>query len=435
MIESVDESVERVTAKLKQLNLEDNTMVIFYADNGAHPSFTSLAPLRGTKGMLYQGGIRVPLVIKWPGHVQAGSTCDETVVGSDLYPTFLEITGATVPQGYILDGESMIPLLKQTGSLRREAIYFHSPIYLRKAYSEINYRFRTIPSSAMIKGPWKMIEFFESGDIELYNLEDDIGEKNELAEFLPDTVAMLYTMLANWRKETKAPMTPRKNPDFVRLFRYRNLPGTGKVFDAGASDSISVPVSGDCMSNEIDSVILRIYHNASLFTERIQKTRFSNGKSPFSFNPKLAASTKPYKFKVYFIRKVITEIDTITKNVIVKNDNTPIYNSPVPVSRTPRIKLSFPSNRDKLAIELSNGAGTDVVLELWDIKGRLLYARKRNKVTELIETVDKEWPGSLPYTIIVKPGGEILYKKLGTVDPTEVRRVIVEHLGRYWEHL
>lgn len=387
MIESVDESVERVIAKLKQLNLEDNTIAIFYSDNGGHPAYTSMKPLKGTKGMLYEGGIRVPFICKWPGHVEAGSTCDVTIAGTDLYPTFLEISGAQVPQGYVLDGESIIPLLTQSGSLNREAIYFHSPIYLRKAYSQINYRFRETPSSAMIKGPWKMIEFFETGDIELYNIRDDISESKELAEFLPDTVAMLYDMLESWRKSTNAPMTPEKNPQFVRLFDYKNLPKKGQVFDAGNSDSMTVTVSGDCMSNEIDSVILRIFHNATLYRERIQKTSFSGGKAPFSFKPKLAASKKPYKFKVYFIRKVITEIDTIVKNVVVKNQSTIIDYSNKQIKKIPQIKITRNTADKSITITLQEGHCSEARLEVWNTKGRLLYSAQRSNVTTLHEII------------------------------------------------
>ncbi len=406
MIESVDESVARVLARIKQLNLENNTAVIFYSDNGAHPSFTSLAPLRGTKGMLYEGGIRVPFIFKWPGTVAPGTTCDVSIAGTDLYPTFLEMSGAQVPNGYTLDGESIMPLLTQSGSLKREALFWHSPIYLRKAYSEINYRFRETPSSAMIKGPWKLIEYFETGNMELFNLREDISEAKDLAEFLPDTVAALHSLLKQWRQETKAPMTPNKNPQFSRLFNYKSLPKNGTILNAGTNDSIVTSISGDCMKKEIDSVILKIYHNASLYKKQIQKTKFSNGKSPFTFRPKLAASKNPYKLKVYFIRKVIEEVDTIIPRVIVKNDNTPIESILGGVASQPYVSVIQSIGSKSICLQYNYEKKETVEIRIWDGRGRLYFSQRLPQIRDIQKIISFREQSCGIYFVNVS-GGEL----------------------------
>ena len=173
MIESVDESVARVLAKLDELKLSDNTVVIFFSDNGGHAGATSNHPLRGAKGMLYEGGIREPLAIRWPGVTTAGSICNEPVIGIDLYPTLLEITGTTPPPNYELDGESLVSLLKNPGSsLDRDAIFWHFPCYLQGSGDPHGGPFRTTPAGAIRMGDWKLIEWFETGRLELYNLKE-----------------------------------------------------------------------------------------------------------------------------------------------------------------------------------------------------------------------------------------------------------------------
>lgn len=213
MIESVDESVGRVLDKLDELGLTEDTAVFFFSDNGGFGNATAMDPLRGSKGMLYEGGIRVPAIIRWPGKVAGGRACDVPIIGLDFYPTILEMAGVKPPVGYVLDGESLVPLLQGTGSLRREAIFWHYPVYL-EPYNPNQWPWRTTPAGAIRKGNWKLIEFFEDDRIELYNLQDDIGEKNDLAAVMPEKARELHRTLLDWRAALNAPVPRSLNPEF-----------------------------------------------------------------------------------------------------------------------------------------------------------------------------------------------------------------------------
>ena len=214
MIESMNDSIGAVQATLNRLNLDDNTIVIFFSDNGGHGAVTSNTPLRGSKGMLYEGGIREPLVIKWPGITQAGSTCREPVIGVDFYPTLMEAAGVKRRKGLPLDGVSLMPVLKDAkASLGRPALHWHFPAYLQ-GYTARHGAFRTTPAAAIRMGDWKLIEYFENGVLELYNLKNDIGEKSNLAKKNPAKVKELHATMLQWRKETKAPVPTEKNPDY-----------------------------------------------------------------------------------------------------------------------------------------------------------------------------------------------------------------------------
>jgi len=213
MIDSMDQSVGAVCDKLDELGLSDNTVVFFFSDNGGYANATSIAPLRGSKGMLYEGGIRVPMIACWPGKIKPASVCDVPVIGTDFYPTFLEISGAAKPAGWILDGESLMPLLKGAGTLKRNAIFWHFPAYL-EPYKDNQWPWRTTPAGAVRLGDWKLIEFFEDGKIELYNLKDDIGEKSDLAAAKPAKAKELHRILLQWRKSVGAPVPTEKNPKY-----------------------------------------------------------------------------------------------------------------------------------------------------------------------------------------------------------------------------
>jgi len=223
MIESMDDSIGAVQATLKRLKLEENTVVIFFSDNGGHGGVTSNAPLRGSKGMLYEGGIREPLVVKWPGVTKPGAVCNEPVIGVDLYPTFLEMAGARRPKNYQLDGLSIAQLLRDsTASLDRKALHWHFPCYLQ-GYTTRHGPFRTTPAAAIRMGDWKLIEFFENGKLELYNLKNDLSEKNNLAQKMPAKTKELHAAMLKWRKSVKAPVPTEKNPlyDPKAVFRPR----------------------------------------------------------------------------------------------------------------------------------------------------------------------------------------------------------------------
>ncbi len=211
MIESTDQGVGRIMDKLDELKLADDTVVVFFSDNGGYGGVTSMAPLRGAKGMLYEGGIREPMIVRWPGKVKAGGRCDTAVIGVDFYPTFLQIAGAPKPAGQVLDGESLVALMTRGEPLKRKAIFWHFPAYLQ-AYGAG--KWRTTPAGAVQKGDFKLIEFFEDGRLELYNLKDDIGEKNDLAEKMPEKTTELHGLLKAWRKDVNAPVPTKLNPDY-----------------------------------------------------------------------------------------------------------------------------------------------------------------------------------------------------------------------------
>ena len=216
MIASVDESVGRVMKTLDELGLAENTVVIFSSDNGGvggyerdgvqGGSVTDNAPLRSGKGSLYEGGTRDPFVVRWPGVTKPGSTCDVPTIHVDVFPTFLEIAGAAKPK-QVLDGESMVKLFRDPGAtLQREAIFQHFPGYLGAGGGT----WRTTPVGLIEVGDWKLMEFFEDGRLELYNLHDDIGESKNLAKEMPDKTKELHGKMVAWREAIHAPM-PTKN--------------------------------------------------------------------------------------------------------------------------------------------------------------------------------------------------------------------------------
>ena len=215
MIESTDQGVGRILDKLDELGLAEDTIVFFFSDNGGVRTITSNQPLRGGKGMLYEGGIREPMAVCWPGVVEPGSTCDTPVIGIDLFPTILEMIDVPVPEDKLLDGKSIVPLLKRKGDLDREAIFWHFPAYLQgKAEGARDSHFRTRPAGAVRAGDWKLIEYFEDGDLELYNLADDISEKNNLVDTMPEKAAELRQLMLDWRQEVNAPVPTELNPEY-----------------------------------------------------------------------------------------------------------------------------------------------------------------------------------------------------------------------------
>ncbi|NDG72068.1 MAG: DUF4976 domain-containing protein [Proteobacteria bacterium] len=203
LIESVDDSVGRLLAKLDELKLSENTIVIFTSDNGGLASITTNLSLRGGKGTAYEGGVRVPLIIKWPGVTKPGSVCHEPVIGVDFYPTLLAMAGVPVPPG-VLDGENIEPLLRQSGSMKRDAIYWHYPHY---------HTCGATPYGAIREGDFRLVEFYEDNHVELYNLKDDIGETKDLAATLPEKTAALRQKLHDWRQSVDAQM-PTPNPNY-----------------------------------------------------------------------------------------------------------------------------------------------------------------------------------------------------------------------------
>ena len=235
MIASVDDSVGRVMQTLDELKLADNTVLIFTSDNGGVGGYnrpdgllrepgleakgkkpkgadadgggiTDNAPLRSGKGSLYEGGTREPFIVRWPGVTTPGSSCNEPTIHVDIFPTFLEISGAPAPR-QVLDGESLVKLFRDNSAkLQRDAIFQHFPGYLGSGPG----LWRTTPVSLIQAGDWKLMEYLEDGHLELYNLSDDIGETKNLASEMPDKTKELHNRLVAWRTEVNAPM-PTKN--------------------------------------------------------------------------------------------------------------------------------------------------------------------------------------------------------------------------------
>jgi arylsulfatase A len=206
LVESVDDSVGRILRKLDELKLAENTIIFFTSDNGGLVlnNVTRNLPLRAGKGSAYEGGVRVPLFVKWPGVTQPGSVCDAPVITPDYYPTMLDLAGLKPAKQQIVDGESIVPLLRQAGALSRSSICWHYPHYHPGGAT---------PHGAIRDGDLKLIEFFEDNHVELYNLREDISEKNNLATELPDQAKRLREKLAAWRQEVAAQM-PTVNPDY-----------------------------------------------------------------------------------------------------------------------------------------------------------------------------------------------------------------------------
>jgi arylsulfatase A-like enzyme len=215
MVETMDRNVGRLLKHLDELGLGENTFLIFTSDNGGVYRWTKQWPLRAGKGSYYEGGIREPLIVRWPGKIEAGTKTDTPVTNLDFYPTILEVSGIKKPADKKLDGKSLLPILNQSGQIPKRPLFWHFPIYLEGGNQETrDPKFRTRPGSVIRYGDWKLHEYFESGDLELYNLKKDIGETNNLVQEYPEKAEQLYKMLKNWRKEVDAPVPTKLNPDY-----------------------------------------------------------------------------------------------------------------------------------------------------------------------------------------------------------------------------
>ena len=218
MIHSLDQGVGRVMTELNGLKIADNTIVVFMSDNGGNmydrvqgvPP-TNNAPLRGGKGTIYEGGVREPCIVVWPGVVKPGSRSAELVSSIDFYPTLLEMAGIRPKTGQVIDGLSMVGVLKGTGRLDREAIFCHFPHYTPKAGGRF-------PATSVCRGDWKLIRCYGEGPnrthgYELYNLKDDIGEHDNLAARHPEAVQALDALIARHLKDTGG-IVPIPNPRY-----------------------------------------------------------------------------------------------------------------------------------------------------------------------------------------------------------------------------
>jgi arylsulfatase A-like enzyme len=198
MIEAMDAAVGRVMTTVDELKLANRTLVIFTSDNGGYNGVSDNRPLCASKGHLYEGGIRVPLIVRWPGVVRPNTTCQTPVISTDLYPTLLEAAGRKPKSGKILDGESIMPLIKQTDQLKRKAIFFHYPNYAWHRSNRLG--------GALREGDYKLIKRYDDNSVELYNLADDISEKRDLSEEMPQKASELKRKLEAWLIESGANM-------------------------------------------------------------------------------------------------------------------------------------------------------------------------------------------------------------------------------------
>lgn len=218
MIESVDRGVGRIVAKLDDMGLRERTAIVFTSDNGGYGPATSMSPLKGYKGTYYEGGIREPMFVNWPGVTKPGTTSGVPVINVDLYPTFCAMTGAKRPLNQPLDGISLMPLLRgDTKLVEDRALFWHFPAYLQSYQRTDGQRdllFRSRPCSVIRHGDWKLHEYFEDGGLELYNLRDDIGEKNNLAESIPAKTRQLHDALITWRESIGAAVPIEPNPRY-----------------------------------------------------------------------------------------------------------------------------------------------------------------------------------------------------------------------------
>lgn len=210
VIESMDDTVGHLLAKLEALKIADNTMVIFTSDNGGlhvpelnHKRITHNSPYRAGKGFVYQGGLRIPLIVRWPGHVPAGKVVDDPMMNTDWVPTLLDISGLSIPSG--LDGVSMAGFLTGKSAAPARPFFWHFPHYTNQG---------SRPSGAMRDGNWMMVEYYDADQVELYDLTKDIAETQNLASAQPDRVKQMRAALENWRNAVKAQHnTPNPNYD------------------------------------------------------------------------------------------------------------------------------------------------------------------------------------------------------------------------------
>lgn len=223
-VKQLDDAVGHLLDKLEELELAERTVVVFTSDNGGRGlDVSDNAPLRGDKGNLYEGGIRVPLIVRWPGVAKPGSVCTAPVISTDFYPTLLEMAGIALRPRQHLDGVSIAPLCRDDATFARDAMFWHHPHYSTTA----------VPSSAVRRGDWKLVKFYsdyqrvwqhdgkgggkvvETRDpalLQLYDLRQDVGEQNDLASQMPQKVAELHKLLLEHLRRTKARL-PARNPE------------------------------------------------------------------------------------------------------------------------------------------------------------------------------------------------------------------------------
>ena len=230
MIYSMDQNVGRLLKHLADLQLDKNTLVLFTSDNGGIRSISRQTPLRAGKGSYYEGGIRVPMAVRWPGKIKAGTSCDTRVTNLDFYPTFQKIIKAQ-PVPFPLDGTDLSPLFYGKQIAERDLVW-HFPIYLQAYKPKFDDArdplFRTRPGTILISDNWKLHEYFEDQALELYDLSTDLGERNNLVNSQPEKAKILHEKMKKWRSQMDAPVPTELNPKYDAEFEQRLILEVGK---------------------------------------------------------------------------------------------------------------------------------------------------------------------------------------------------------------
>jgi len=219
MIQSLDENIGKILDKIDALNLSENTLIIFTSDNGGIRAISNQYPLRAGKGSYYEGGIKVPMIFSWKGKIEAKTESYERVSNLDFYPTIKKLVGYN--ESIDLDGEDLTPIFKGE-KLKKRELYFHFPVYLEPYRVQLDSGtdplFRTRPGTVIIKDNWKLHHYYEDNKFELYDLEKDVSESENLSEIKKEKKNELLIDLNNWRKTNNAPIPSRLNPYYDQKY-------------------------------------------------------------------------------------------------------------------------------------------------------------------------------------------------------------------------
>ena len=219
MIQSLDENIGKILDKIDALNLSENTLIIFTSDNGGIRAISNQYPLRAGKGSYYEGGIKVPMIFSWTGKIEAKTESYERVSNLDFYPTIKKLVGYN--ESIDLDGEDLTPIFKGE-KLKKRELYFHFPVYLEPYRVQLDSGtdplFRTRPGTVIIKDNWKLHHYYEDNKFELYDLEKDVSESENLSEIKKEKKNELLIDLNNWRKTNNAPIPSRLNPYYDQKY-------------------------------------------------------------------------------------------------------------------------------------------------------------------------------------------------------------------------
>lgn len=218
MIEAIDTSVKRVVAKVEELGLEKNTLIIFTSDNGG-TGIGQIAPLRGTKGSLFEAGVRVPACASWTGQIQPGSTSDTPISSVDFMPTLATLAGAPLPSQQPVDGTDISPVFFGE-QIEDRNLFWHYPLYL----TGLGLKFKTpsgtaswrgFPSTSLVRGKYKMIQFLEDKSFALYDLSKDPSEANNIIDTMREFASQLKKEIMNWQIKVDAPVPSTLNPEYI----------------------------------------------------------------------------------------------------------------------------------------------------------------------------------------------------------------------------